>query len=692
MSDNARSGPHHGSPTAASAAAKRHETGPQDTPAIPDVTGLSVLAAALAYAEAGLYVGPLRHRSKHPGSVLGPAWDSKTSRDPAVVRRWFPEGTDRGVFLHCGRSGLVVFDVDTPANLHELVAFAVDECQPPWQNTRPAHPDRRHYVFALPQGQMLGNGTGELGSGWGEVRGRNGVVVVAPSEHEDPDGLYAWGHVGPVPVLPEYLSKQLPDALGAAGAVTDTEVANFIAQHDGGDRLDLLERHVAGWQAKVAAGESRHDTMSGPLAGALKEAAAGCYSAEAAVSELEAAFTDAVTQPGHGKQGAPRSRLEASEEWEGLLSWAVGQAMAADPVETLARAAEYGATDPADDFDVVERLPPAQRWPLLDIVGLLDPDRPERTWLWEGIVPQGDQASIVAPAGVGKSLMVLALVWACLRNEGEFIGRGVTFTGKVLYVDKENSEDDWADRLRDLGVTQDEARRLLGTRFFPLSLPRMAGLDTKPGGDQLAEVLDLYGLQSGDLVVLDSTQRITEGEENSNDAMRALWANTGEELKRRGLTVIRTDNTGKDVDRGARGASGKVDDVGYSWLLKPQAGDTFTLSSSKRRSKPGEGDGDLTFRRVTDARGLLAFMQAAPRRGAPAEPEVMARVAAFLDTLPANHKGAGKNLIRTEVSGRNEKVDAALAELVELQYVSATVDGQSRLHRLVRPYAPEFGE
>ena len=76
---------------------------------------------ALAYAAAGLYVGPLKHRSKHPGSRLGSAWQYQTSRDLAVIPHWFPDGTNRGVFLHCGRSGLVVLDGDKPENLHPLL-------------------------------------------------------------------------------------------------------------------------------------------------------------------------------------------------------------------------------------------------------------------------------------------------------------------------------------------------------------------------------------------------------------------------------------------------------------------------------------------------------------------------------------------------------------------------------------------
>lgn len=159
---------------------------------IPEITDdMSTLDAALAYAGAGLYVGPCKRKTKHPGSVLGTDWEQKTSRDQKVISAWFA-GTDHGVFLHAGRSGLVIFDVDAPEKLHPAIRQAVEQCSPPAQNTRPATPDRLHYLFAVPDGRRLGNAVGELSGGWGQVRGLNGVIIVAPSVHENPDGAYRW--------------------------------------------------------------------------------------------------------------------------------------------------------------------------------------------------------------------------------------------------------------------------------------------------------------------------------------------------------------------------------------------------------------------------------------------------------------------------------------------------------------------
>ncbi len=188
------------------------------------------------------------------------------------------------------------------------------------------------------------------------------------------------------------------------------------------------------------------------------------------------------------------------------------------------------------------------RWPLLDLAALVDPDRPERRWLWGDLVPEGDHVSLVAPSGEGKSLLALALVLALLRGRHEFIGRPLNFSGRVLYVDLENSEDDWSERLRDLGITPANVCQLNG-KLLVLHMPQLNGLDTVAGAAELAQALDTHGIGAGDLLVLDSTQRVTVGDENSNDTMRRLYLGAVLPLKRRGVTVIRTDNTGWNKSR-----------------------------------------------------------------------------------------------------------------------------------------------
>lgn len=303
------------------------------------------LLAARAYAGSGMYLGPVRHRTKHPGSLLGDDWPSRSTRDPEVIEGWFAR-TDHGIFLHCGRSRLVVFDVDRPEKIHPLLRKAIDELLPPYQTTRVDDTERGHYLFAVPRGRKLGNSLGSLGSGWGEIRGKNGVIIVAPSAHEKDTGRYVWQRVGPVPVLPDYLSELLPEAGETAKSVTDAEVENFLDKHQKANRPELLAVHCASFRKAVAAGESRHDSMTGRLSGAMKEAAAEFIDARLAADTLESLFFEAVTAaPVSDKQKDARSPAEAKNEWRGLLAWAVAQAKLADPADTRARVSDRVPAD-----------------------------------------------------------------------------------------------------------------------------------------------------------------------------------------------------------------------------------------------------------------------------------------------------------------------------------------------------------
>lgn len=202
---------------------------------IPDIADDQGIArAAVLYATAGWFVGPLRliGKHKHAGSILGKGWPDKTSNDPRQVVRWFArkdhdgrivDRLHRGVFLHVGRSGAIAFDVDAPEHMSDVLRDVIRELRPPFQATRrrccpPFDPyaepfGRGHYVFALPPGVVLGNRLGALATdpGWGQVRGTNGIIVAQPTPHANADdgGCYRWWRPG---VLPE-LSAEIVKAL-----------------------------------------------------------------------------------------------------------------------------------------------------------------------------------------------------------------------------------------------------------------------------------------------------------------------------------------------------------------------------------------------------------------------------------------------------------------------------------------------
>lgn len=149
---------------------------------LPDDLPDDVLGAALGYATAGIYGLPIDRTAKHAGSVLGKGWPAKSSRDPKVIAAWFA-GANHGLALHLGRSGVMAFDVDNPDQLPAVLTELFAATNPPFQSTRVGQPGRGHYLFRVPEGRTIGNSLGHLPAGWGDIRGRNGIIVVEPTVH-----------------------------------------------------------------------------------------------------------------------------------------------------------------------------------------------------------------------------------------------------------------------------------------------------------------------------------------------------------------------------------------------------------------------------------------------------------------------------------------------------------------------------
>jgi hypothetical protein len=290
------------------------------------------IAAGLKYAAAGFYVLPVSRASKHAGSVLGKGWPAKSSRDPEEIVSWFA-GTDDSLALHMGRSGAVAFDVDHPEHTPQALSQAIITANPPYQSTRAHTPGRGPDLFAVPEGRTLGNGTGGLGKGWGDVRGLNGIIIVAPSAHEKADqgAHYRWESTGVLPVLPAYVADLLRDAGDASDAATDAQVRAFLEKHTGNARPELLNGIMGQFATALATG-SRHEALVLSTAGALREAAAGMYPARLAAGRIFTAFAEAMAVSRDGQERT-RSKESARAEFLGVLAWSIGQLTTAD-IET----------------------------------------------------------------------------------------------------------------------------------------------------------------------------------------------------------------------------------------------------------------------------------------------------------------------------------------------------------------------
>ena len=287
---------------------------------VPDLSSrMSIREAALAYANAGWYLLPIDPNTKHAGSVVGVGWPDKSSRDPKQIESWFRPGTNYGIAVHLGKSGAIAFDVDDPSQLpHRLREWIMLESVP-FQSTRTGDPLRGHYIFATPEGTNYGNSKGLLKGAWGEVRGKNGIIVVAPTSHSKhaEGGQYVWKRTGVVPLLPYALQRLLPEArYQSAQSIDIAEADTFFANYSESKCEQILENRLAEGKSWFLRG-SRHDACRDLLLVCMKDARAGLYSAKTAVESIANLFVSIK----------PQDQWSSPREFVDMVLWVIAQVL-----------------------------------------------------------------------------------------------------------------------------------------------------------------------------------------------------------------------------------------------------------------------------------------------------------------------------------------------------------------------------
>lgn len=551
--------------------------------------GCTVLQAAFAYADAGWYVLPVEAGSKHPGSVVGGQWHAKSTRDHKQIAAWFT-GQDYGIALHVGRSGAFVVDVDRPESVPAVLREAIEASQAPYQSTRVSESRRGHYVFRMPAGRVIGNSTGKLGKGWGEIRGANGVIIVAPSQHEKAEqgGRYEWLQTGQVPDCPGYLAALLPDSRGVVNPATDARVHEFMQRHTAANNLDGLDWLVQRFNKSVEDGESRHESAVQAMSWAMKRAAAGEFPARQAYDEIGRAFAASL-------QGEPKRHPRS--EFDAITAWAIGcadaeqtehdtEAAEAETPEDAETAAEDATDAPEDELP---GKPKPVNW------RAVWSSEAQEDWIVEPLISAGRATAIYSAPKTGKSLLLLEIAAAVAMG---YPVLGVqTKQRRVMYVDHENDvEHDVVPRLKSMGYTEDDLDTF-EQWFTYYSFPVLAKLDTRQGGQELFELAQEC---SAELVVIDTISRAVGGEENSNDTWLDFYRHTGLLFKRANIALVRLDHTGKNAENGPRGGSAKTGDVDATWLLNRKSDTVYRLSLDSARMPIPTESRALVLHRMTE--------------------------------------------------------------------------------------------
>jgi hypothetical protein len=163
----------------------------------------------------------------------------------------------------------------------------------------------------------FGNSTGPFNTGFGDVRGKNGIIIAAPSSHSKQDnfGLYKWQRTGQVPELPLAIALRLPQVSHeSAASFNSAEVKEFLFVHSENQYPKLLRTRLEYFSANPPSINSRHTAFQRLLCLILKDAIVGMYPAETALIECQALF-NLVKRPDE----------QTSNEFEGMACWAMAQ-------------------------------------------------------------------------------------------------------------------------------------------------------------------------------------------------------------------------------------------------------------------------------------------------------------------------------------------------------------------------------
>jgi len=200
-----------------------------------DLNRLSLPSAALAYAQKGLPIFPLKARGKRP---LTPKGLHDASADLAIVEKWWRRWPEANIGLPVP-SGYLVLDLDSEEAMHRFKAEDLVLPATVWAKTGRG----RHLWYRL--AGKVRNRVGILPGV--DVRAVGGYVVAPPSVH--PNGrLYTWEEPlqrSSTSDAPEWLVAMLREIRAPRGRTTSDWAAVIAEPVSKGSRNQTLAQ-VAG--------------------------------------------------------------------------------------------------------------------------------------------------------------------------------------------------------------------------------------------------------------------------------------------------------------------------------------------------------------------------------------------------------------------------------------------------------------
>jgi KaiC/GvpD/RAD55 family RecA-like ATPase len=273
-------------------------------------------------------------------------------------------------------------------------------------------------------------------------------------------------------------------------------------------------------------------------------------------------------------------------------------------------------------------------------------DHAAESWLAWPILPAGRQVALYAPPKTGKSLLVLAVVVAVATGR-PVLGGSAGDPVDVLYLDYEMTRGDLYERLDGMGY----GPHVDMSHLHYASLPSLPPLNTEAGANVVLALALAVGAKA---VVVDTTGRAVDGDENDSGPYRDFARHTGLALKAAGIALLRTDHAGKDRAKGQRGSSAKNDDVDVVLRLD-LADNGYTLA--RTHSRVGWVPERVAIERTEDVDGFVTFRAA---RGMTMWPAGTAELASVMDAIGVPLDASRDRARAMGIKGRHKVVLAAL--------------------------------
>ena len=567
--------------------------------------GQNTLDWALHYASLGYRVIPIKPREKRPPIA---AWQDAATTNTGTIQAWWTgRYADHGI-------GIVTGTLDDGTR---YIALDLDEHDPNTSGTATLRRHEKthgrlpvtlaartgsggtHLLYKLKESHGdIGNGAGRLLGAGIDVRAINAQIVVAPTVH--PNGNeYVWleGHTPgeiEMALLPDWIADILTKQ-PEREKVVSSDVHNPPTTGDTTDtRAGTRFNRETNWDTLLSADgwTPHHRDADGTYYWTRphKDVRDGL---SATVNhnnnDLLTVFTTSITNlpPGtydrfgywtctryQGDFAAAARALNITQE-QNVTDW-INELQRQQP-PTLE------AANPTDD--------PLATW-YIDFPKLWANDTSDTEWLVEPFLAKGRAHALYAGAKSGKSLLLLEIA-AALATGKSTLAQPAQPPMHVLYIDYEMTGNDVRDRLEAFGYSEKDDL----SHLHYVLLPSIAGLDTPEGAQAVMRAISATGSQ---LVIVDTTARAVEGEENDADTMRAFYRWTGVNMKSLGVTWVRADHAGKDTAKGQRGSSAKNDDVDVVWRFTKRSETSILIEATHRRMQWIPDKVELELRTIGD--------------------------------------------------------------------------------------------